>query len=124
MEIAGQEGDPAGEIWDLRLDEERSFIYLRIDPWTTQKDLQELWQGIEAERKKLYGPPWKKRHTFEQALCFWDLHTQPEFGKLSHGKICQSWHDTFHDQEDPPRATVQSAIKRMQHLIDQLTPQG
>ena len=123
METSGQEEDPVGEIWDLHLHEEKSFIYLKIFPWTIKKDLQGFWPAIEAKRKNFHGLPWRTRDAFEQALCFWDLHTQPEFGRLSYRKICQSWHGAFPNQEEPQPGKVQKAVERMQHLIDQLTPQ-
>jgi hypothetical protein len=116
------EADPwhsVGEALHNSIQNEDGYIYIRIHPWTIKKDLRSdrLWMNIEAEQKKVFGSIFRdrERRTFARDLCWYDLHHEKEFGKMSDGKIVNTWF--LHRGERLSRNTINSAIRRINKHI-------
>ena len=76
------QGDPYGEIWSLRVDREKTYLYLKIEPWTQKPDINKIWPQVEKLQKKIFDYTERKKRNFGRDLCWYDLHDNEEFGRL------------------------------------------
>lgn len=88
-------------------------IYLKIFPWTTLEDLKYVWLDLENTKIMTFGFSISERQkrTFARDLCFYDLHTQARFGKMSDGKIAAAWYQ--HTGKRVKRDTIKKARARI-----------
>ncbi len=114
-------GDPFGEIWSLRVDKERAYIYLKIEAWTGKKDIEKIWSQIEGLKKRIFYYSERDKKLFGRDLCWYDLNKKEEFGKQSFGKISILWR-RYLNGDTISRDTIKDAVRRIQKYIDRLTP--
>lgn len=76
------------EYFDYNEFHERECLYLKIDPWTSQKDIKEIWPRIEKLQKIVFHYKAELRSTFSRDLCWYDLKNK---FKLSYGQISKFW---------------------------------
>jgi len=114
-------GDPFGEIWSLRVDKERTYIYLKIEPWTGKKDIEKIWSQIEELKKRIFDYSERDKKLFGRDLCWYDLNKNEEFEKQSFGKISILWRK-YLNGDTISRDTIKDAVRRIQKYIDRLTP--
>lgn len=105
--------------WELEVKKEDRFIYLRIDAWTQEKDIEKTLSRLKKLQQEIYGYSGREKRTFGRDLCWWDFHNKEEFGKLSYGSIVNRW-KTYKDKK-VSREVVRFGVKRIQEYIDRLT---
>ena len=120
--------NPADD-WVLRVKDEERFIYLKIDGWTREKDIEKILPRIKKLQKEIYGYSERGKRTFGRDLCWWDLHYKDEYGKLSYGSIVDRWKTYKGKREKVSREDVRisredviKGIERIQEYINRLTP--
>lgn len=114
--------DQRSEKGALNIADEGAFIYIKVNPWTLKEDLRELEPTIRKLRKNIFRYSVRDLANFGRDLCWHDLHTQADFGKLSYAGIqkeLRRWHP---NQSVPLRKTIIAAVRRIRIYIKRLTP--
>jgi hypothetical protein len=114
--------DQRSERGALNIADEGAFIYIKINPWTLKEDLRDLEPMIHKLGKDVFRYSVRDLANFGRDLCWYDLHTQADFGKLSYGRIRIEMRRLHPNQNVPPRKTIIAAIGRIQQFIERLTP--
>jgi len=111
-----------GAAWAERIPTEEEYIYIRIRSTTGKKDLEKLWPIIEKIKRDVYQFATRSPRTFGRDLCWYDLHGDEQFGKLSLGQIRNKWRIYFPKQRQTSRVVIQKAIERIESMILRLAP--
>ena len=72
----------------LELPDGGSFILIRINPWTTVKDISRHWPEIECAKEWSFGYSEVQPSTFARSLCWYDLNKKCN---INRGKITSFW---------------------------------
>ena len=120
--LRGRSSDPEycdtrAEGWSLEVANERAFILIKINPWTRKAELNRLWPTICSAKKKAFGYREREAKEFGRDLCWYDLHENTEYGRLSYEEIRRRW-----TAGHPSRKAIISGVKEIRSLIDRLTP--
>jgi len=93
-------------------------LYLKIDPWTQLKTIENIWSKIEKMQQAIFGYRTKVKPNFGRDLCWYDLNKKEYYGKLSSGRIAALWKKYF--SQNISRNTIKGAIQRIQKYVDRL----
>ncbi len=83
--------DRRGDCWQEFVGREEAFIYVRISPWTNQREWEGMWGGIKSEIGRVYAVEKEERTkpAFFRNLCWYDLRETPT--RPSYQYIAQNW---------------------------------
>jgi hypothetical protein len=110
--------------WPHEVQEEQSFMYLKIVPSLRFEDIQVFWPRIDKLKDEIWGFSERAKKNFERDICFWDLKNKPaEYGKMSFGNIMQKWNAAAPDRQKVKNTdAIKKAVKLIQTYIDRMTP--
>jgi hypothetical protein len=110
-----------GELCRLDTDQ-LDCLLIRVNPWTSRKDVEAAWGHIEKLKKAIFGYSDKEKGGFGPSLCWYDLHKQYRFSFLKIARLWIQFEAPYIKDEESLKITIREGVKRIGRYIDRITP--